>query len=66
MEWDVRWHFQGIWWGMIIGVLLQTATLIILTARTNWSAEVINFLSLSHTFIFLPVNSFPFKAVKGL
>ncbi|XP_050280165.1 protein DETOXIFICATION 41-like isoform X1 [Quercus robur] len=30
----------GIWWGMIIGVLLQTATLIILTARTNWTAEV--------------------------
>ncbi|KAJ4729623.1 Protein DETOXIFICATION [Melia azedarach] len=31
----------GIWWGMIIGVLLQTATLIILTARTNWNTEVI-------------------------
>ncbi|XP_048139787.1 protein DETOXIFICATION 41-like [Rhodamnia argentea] len=30
----------GIWWGMIIGVILQTATLIILTARTNWSTEV--------------------------
>ncbi|XWS41056.1 hypothetical protein CRYUN_Cryun17cG0048000 [Craigia yunnanensis] len=30
----------GIWWGMIIGVLLQTATLIILTARTNWKKEV--------------------------
>ncbi|XP_041005786.1 protein DETOXIFICATION 41-like [Juglans microcarpa x Juglans regia] len=30
----------GIWWGMIIGVLLQTITLIILTARTNWDAEV--------------------------
>ncbi|KAK9284344.1 hypothetical protein L1049_023515 [Liquidambar formosana] len=30
----------GIWWGMIIGVLLQTITLIILTARTNWNAEV--------------------------
>ncbi|GAB4842846.1 Protein DETOXIFICATION 41 [Ancistrocladus abbreviatus] len=30
----------GIWWGMIIGVLLQTVTLIILTARTNWNAEV--------------------------
>ncbi|KAG2717638.1 hypothetical protein I3760_03G185600 [Carya illinoinensis] len=30
----------GIWWGMIIGVLLQTLTLIILTARTNWDAEV--------------------------
>ncbi|RVW85931.1 Protein detoxification 41 [Vitis vinifera] len=30
----------GIWWGMIIGVLLQTVTLIILTARTDWNAEV--------------------------
>ncbi|KAJ7960593.1 Protein DETOXIFICATION [Quillaja saponaria] len=30
----------GIWWGMILGVLLQTTTLIILTARTNWNAEV--------------------------
>ncbi|XP_057460568.1 protein DETOXIFICATION 41-like [Actinidia eriantha] len=30
----------GIWWGMIIGVLLQTISLLILTARTNWNAEV--------------------------
>ncbi|TKY46717.1 TRANSPARENT TESTA protein 12 [Spatholobus suberectus] len=30
----------GIWWGMIVGVLVQTATLIILTARTDWDAEV--------------------------
>ncbi|KAJ7965020.1 Protein DETOXIFICATION [Quillaja saponaria] len=30
----------GIWWGMVIGVLLQTITLIILTARTNWNVEV--------------------------
>ncbi|KAK7385916.1 hypothetical protein VNO78_31883 [Psophocarpus tetragonolobus] len=30
----------GIWWGMILGVLIQTITLIILTARTNWQAEV--------------------------
>ncbi|XP_012074474.1 protein DETOXIFICATION 41 [Jatropha curcas] len=30
----------GIWWGIIIGVLFQTITLIILTARTNWDAEV--------------------------
>ncbi|XP_059642462.1 protein DETOXIFICATION 41-like [Cornus florida] len=30
----------GIWWGMIVGVLLQTVTLIILTARTNWNTEV--------------------------
>ncbi|KAG2390941.1 Protein DETOXIFICATION 41 [Vigna angularis] len=31
---------DGIWWGMILGVLIQTATLIVLTARTNWQAEV--------------------------
>ncbi|KAK8710095.1 hypothetical protein V6N13_145435 [Hibiscus sabdariffa] len=30
----------GIWWGLIIGVVLQTATLIVLTARTNWNMEV--------------------------
>ncbi|KAH9626519.1 hypothetical protein KSS87_010756 [Heliosperma pusillum] len=30
----------GIWWGMIVGVFIQTVTLIILTARTNWNAEV--------------------------
>jgi MATE family multidrug resistance protein len=27
---------------MIIGVLLQTITLLIITARTNWEAEVTN------------------------
>ncbi|XP_050918804.1 protein DETOXIFICATION 41 [Lathyrus oleraceus] len=31
----------GIWWGMILGVFIQTVTLIILTARTDWTAEVI-------------------------
>ncbi|KAH7835080.1 hypothetical protein Vadar_022708 [Vaccinium darrowii] len=31
---------EGIWWGMVIGVLLQTITLLIMTARTNWEAEV--------------------------
>ncbi|XP_014502934.1 protein DETOXIFICATION 41-like [Vigna radiata var. radiata] len=31
---------DGIWWGMILGVLIQTVTLIVLTARTNWQAEV--------------------------
>ncbi|KAF5732522.1 TT12-2 MATE transporter [Tripterygium wilfordii] len=31
----------GIWWGMTLGVFLQTITLIILTARTNWDAEVV-------------------------
>ncbi|XP_060209687.1 protein DETOXIFICATION 41 [Lycium barbarum] len=30
----------GIWWGMIVGVILQTCTLFILTARTNWNTEV--------------------------
>ncbi|XP_062176361.1 protein DETOXIFICATION 41-like [Alnus glutinosa] len=30
----------GIWWGMIIGVLCQTVTLLIITARTNWQSEV--------------------------
>ncbi|XP_041005935.1 protein DETOXIFICATION 41-like [Juglans microcarpa x Juglans regia] len=30
----------GIWWGLVIGVLLQTITLIILTARTDWNIEV--------------------------
>ncbi|KAK4786542.1 hypothetical protein SAY86_010375 [Trapa natans] len=30
----------GVWWGMIIGVGLQTVTLIVLTARTNWTVEV--------------------------
>ncbi|XP_052206439.1 protein DETOXIFICATION 41-like [Diospyros lotus] len=30
----------GIWWGMILGVMLQTISLVILTARTNWNAEV--------------------------
>ncbi|KAM5564167.1 protein DETOXIFICATION 41-like [Rosa sericea] len=33
---------EGIWWGMVIGVFLQTVTLIVLTARTNWDAEVVN------------------------
>ncbi|KAH7673818.1 multidrug resistance protein MATE family protein [Dioscorea alata] len=30
----------GIWWGLIIGVFVQTVTLAILTARTNWNLEV--------------------------
>uniref|UniRef100_A0A2P2IWR8 Protein DETOXIFICATION n=1 Tax=Rhizophora mucronata TaxID=61149 RepID=A0A2P2IWR8_RHIMU len=30
----------GLWWGMVIGVFLQTLALVILTARTNWNAEV--------------------------
>ncbi|XAR60184.1 hypothetical protein NMG60_11033446 [Bertholletia excelsa] len=29
----------GLWWGMVIGVLLQTAILVAKTARTNWSVE---------------------------
>jgi MATE family multidrug resistance protein len=31
---------DGIWWGLILGVALQTLVLIILTARTNWNKEV--------------------------
>lgn len=31
----------GIWWGVIIGVLCQTIVLIIITARTDWNAEVV-------------------------
>uniref|UniRef100_A0A7C9CK05 Protein DETOXIFICATION n=1 Tax=Opuntia streptacantha TaxID=393608 RepID=A0A7C9CK05_OPUST len=30
----------GIWWGIILGVLIQTATLIIITIRTDWNTEV--------------------------
>ncbi|KAG6509259.1 protein DETOXIFICATION 41-like [Zingiber officinale] len=30
----------GIWWGLIIGVFVQTVSLIVLTARTNWNREV--------------------------
>ncbi|KAJ1266416.1 hypothetical protein BS78_08G149300 [Paspalum vaginatum] len=30
----------GIWWGLIIGVAVQTAALMVLTARTNWDKEV--------------------------
>jgi hypothetical protein len=37
---------------MIIGVLLQTVTLIILTARTNWDAEVINLFSFRYLYIY--------------
>ncbi|KAI4308152.1 hypothetical protein L6164_031256 [Bauhinia variegata] len=31
---------SGLYWGLIIGVFLQTSTLSILTVRTNWEAEV--------------------------
>ncbi|KAG6509261.1 hypothetical protein ZIOFF_034654 [Zingiber officinale] len=30
----------GIWWGLIIGVFVQTVSLIVLTVRTNWNREV--------------------------
>ncbi|KAG1348185.1 protein DETOXIFICATION 41 [Cocos nucifera] len=30
----------GIWWGLILGVFVQTVTLIVLTVRTNWNKEV--------------------------
>ncbi|CAL9107037.1 unnamed protein product [Musa textilis] len=29
----------GIWWGLIIGVFVQTLALVVLTARTNWTKE---------------------------
>ncbi|KMZ69425.1 MATE efflux family protein [Zostera marina] len=31
----------GIWWGLIIGVFVQTVCLITITARTDWSKEVV-------------------------
>ncbi|KAH9302478.1 hypothetical protein KI387_014061, partial [Taxus chinensis] len=30
---------KGIWWGMIIGVALQTLILVVITCRTNWNNE---------------------------
>lgn len=38
---------------MIIGVVIQTVTLIILTARTNWDAEVINKITKTTLFFYL-------------
>ncbi|XP_047166181.1 protein DETOXIFICATION 41-like isoform X1 [Vigna umbellata] len=45
----------GIWWGMIFGVLVQTATLTILTARTNWDVEVtkIKILTVTETVCYM-------------
>ncbi|XP_057815922.1 protein DETOXIFICATION 41 [Cryptomeria japonica] len=31
---------SGIWWGMVIGVGLQTIVLVVITSRTNWNKEV--------------------------
>ncbi|GLJ22193.1 hypothetical protein SUGI_0417050 [Cryptomeria japonica] len=31
---------KGIWWGMIVGVALQTLVLIVITSRTDWKKEV--------------------------
>ncbi|XP_042388091.1 protein DETOXIFICATION 13-like [Zingiber officinale] len=42
----------GIWWGLIIGVFVQTVSLIVLTARTNWNREV-HKLMLIHETLFL-------------
>ncbi|XP_004306280.1 PREDICTED: protein TRANSPARENT TESTA 12-like [Fragaria vesca subsp. vesca] len=36
----LRMGVAGLWWGMIIGVFLQTVALVVLTARTNWNAQV--------------------------
>lgn len=33
--------FQGLFWGVVIGVLVQTIILSIKTARTDWDQEVI-------------------------
>ncbi|KAK1304461.1 Protein TRANSPARENT TESTA 12 [Acorus calamus] len=32
----------GLWWGLILGVLVQTVVLIVITARTNWNKQVDN------------------------
>lgn len=40
LRFKVNMGVDGKWWGMIIGVTLQTLALIILTARTNWKKEV--------------------------
>ncbi|CAI9782910.1 unnamed protein product [Fraxinus pennsylvanica] len=36
----IRLHVEGVWIGMLIGTLLQTITLLILTSRTNWDDQV--------------------------
>ena len=43
---------QGIWWGLIIGVAVQTVALIVITARTNWDSEV------SSSPILIPAEAF--------
>ncbi|XP_075498273.1 protein DETOXIFICATION 41 isoform X2 [Primulina tabacum] len=46
----------GIWWGMIIGVVLQTLLLFVITARTNWASEVIFGFALTLYHCFLLVS----------
>ncbi|CAA6667984.1 unnamed protein product [Spirodela intermedia] len=31
--------FQGIWYGMLSGTLLQTMILVLMTSRTKWTKE---------------------------
>ncbi|KAJ4721371.1 Protein DETOXIFICATION [Melia azedarach] len=38
----------GIWTGMLIGTLVQTIVLIIITWRTDWDKQVLRLLSLAH------------------
>ncbi|KAK3137026.1 hypothetical protein QOZ80_5BG0446690 [Eleusine coracana subsp. coracana] len=47
----------GIWWGLIIGVFLQTIALIIITARTNWDKEVEKATQRLHRTGVVPANN---------
>ncbi|CAL4897731.1 unnamed protein product [Urochloa decumbens] len=46
----------GIWWGLIVGVTVQTIALIVLTARTNWDKEVVKAMQLLQQTGVVPVN----------
>ncbi|KAK1325990.1 Protein TRANSPARENT TESTA 12 [Acorus calamus] len=35
-------YVNGLWWGLILGVFVQTIVLIVITARTNWNKQVDN------------------------
>ncbi|XP_061348932.1 protein DETOXIFICATION 23-like [Gastrolobium bilobum] len=36
----INWQVKGIWIGMLIGILIQTIVLIIITYKTNWDEQV--------------------------
>ncbi|XP_043713306.1 protein DETOXIFICATION 33-like [Telopea speciosissima] len=40
---------EGIWGGMIGGIVMQTIILVIVTSRTNWNKEVIILINISKT-----------------